>query len=75
MRINTTAYEAAHGHKPRGHGLWFFKITFADSEFPRTTSEIINASGTMGAARKKAWAEIKATAGRSIRITGVTVLP
>ena len=25
MEINTTSYEFAHGHKPRGFGMWMFQ--------------------------------------------------
>ena len=29
MRINTSQFEAAHGRKPRGQGLWFFELVTA----------------------------------------------
>ena len=29
MRVNTTEFEASHGRKPRGRGLWFFELVTA----------------------------------------------
>ena len=56
MRVNTNRYEAAHGKKPRGFGMWSFehnagyqKIVFATGNYSEAKKEAIKAAQEKGA--------------------------
>ncbi len=69
MRTNTTQYEAAHGCKPRGRGLWVFElVTNGNESFTR------KAFGKFGEAKAKAVSSFKKE-GKAKKVTEVVVLP
>jgi len=74
MRTNTEKYEATHGRKPRGRGLWGFLIK-GRSLSACYWEEVVFQHGTLTEARKLAVAEAKATAGQVAEIIEIIVLP
>ncbi len=74
MRTNTLKYEASHGKKPRGYGLWFFEILATDDRGAYLT-ETIDRYGTLTEAKRLAIKSLKSTVGRVKTICGITVLP
>jgi len=74
MTVNTSQYEFAHGHKPRGQGFWAFEMTFTDGH-GRFSTETVFANGTPAQARKQAWQQLKAECGAVKELVEVTVLP
>lgn len=76
MTTNTTAYEFAHGHKPKGRGCWFFEITGTDNKGAYTTGRGWTAGNlTLSEAKAIAIKEFKSSNSRIKRVTGITVLP
>ena len=74
MRTNTLKYEAAHGKKPRGYGLWFFEILATDDRGAYLT-ETIDRYGTLSEAKRRAVSSLKSMVGRVKTIVEITVLP
>lgn len=74
MRTNTLKYEASHGKKPRGYGLWFFEILATDDRGAYLT-ETIDRYGTLSEAKRLAVSSLKSMVGRVKTIVEITVLP
>jgi len=74
MIMDTECYEATYGKKPKGAGVWFFKVTGTDGKGAYTT-DTIRAIGTLGRARSAAMRAFKASCGAVKVITEVEVLP
>lgn len=74
MNTNTHQYEASHGHKPQGDGVWWFDLTFTDGQ-GRFGSAVVSAPGTLAQARKLAWKNVQSTVGEARKLVEVTVLP
>ncbi len=73
-RTNTEQFQFAHGHKPRGWGLWYFDLHFTDGN-GRYSSQTASATGTLAEARQRAWKGVKATVGGARQLVEVDVLP
>ncbi len=73
-RTNTEQFQFAHGHKPRGWGLWYFDLHFTDGN-GRYSSQTVSATGTLAEARQRAWKDVKATVGGARQLVEVDVLP
>ena len=73
-RTNTEQFQFAHGHKPRGYGLWSFDLHFTDGN-GRYSSETVAATGTLAEARQLARKQVKATVGGARQLVEVDVLP
>ncbi len=58
MRLETNEYEASHGKKPRGFGLWWFEIN----------NEYHSVTGVYGAAIRQAAKIAKATGATVVRV-------
>jgi len=74
MKTNTLKYEASHGKKPRGYGLWFFEILATDNRGAYLT-ETIDQYGTLTEAKSLAVKSLKSMCGRVSTICEITVLP
>jgi len=74
MKTNTLKYEASHGKKPRGYGLWFFEILATDDRGAYLT-ETIDRYGTLSEAKRLAVSSLKSMVGRVKTIVEITVLP
>ena len=73
-RTNTEQFQFAHGHKPRGFGLWHFDLHFTDGN-GRFSSQVASATGTLAEARQAAWKQVRATVGGARQLVEVDVLP
>lgn len=74
METNTRQYEFSHGHKPRGMGHWWFRITATDGN-GRYTMQEISASGKLSEAKAAACRRMKSEIGAVKRIVVVEVMP
>jgi len=74
METNTEKYEATHGRKPRGYGMWMFEMVGTDGR-GSWLRETVRATGTLAMARAAAVREFKASSGRIKSVDEVVVLP
>lgn len=68
MHINTTRYIFAHSRKPRGYGLWFFKVTV------NGVDRMVDYGGTYTNAVKSVWAYVKTLTSQPLLAT-VSLMP
>ena len=73
-RLNTDAFEASHGSKPKGSGLWWFEIFATDGQGSYLTEEH-SGSGTLNEAKVQAVRSLKSSCGRVTKIVEIIVLP
>ena len=71
-KTNTSKYEAIHGKKPRGQGMWFFKIVFTDGQGRYSTVSVID---KLPQAKKRAWKHVKSICGGAKELVELVVLP
>lgn len=74
MNFDTSAYQFAHGRKPRGWGHWWMEVTGGDAN-GRFITETYQVTGTIPEARKRAMARMRAEVGGVRRIFNVVVCP
>jgi hypothetical protein len=65
VRYSTIRFEAAHGRKPKGYGVWFFLLRSRDG-----TETTLPESGKYGDAKRKALRGLS-----PMKIKSVEVLP
>jgi hypothetical protein len=61
VEFSTTAYEFAHGRKPRGRGSWAFGLRGADLRGGAELGELVWFSGTYSEAKRAARAHFAAS--------------
>ena len=73
-KTNTSEHEASHGKKPRGEGLWFFKIVFTDGH-GRYSTETVTVNDKLPKAKQRAWKHVKSICGGAKELVELIVLP
>lgn len=56
MEISTSAFQFAHGKRPRGVGQWAFEITYLKNGPGTLTREVFFAPAMLGYGEAKKWA-------------------